>query len=311
MNIEVEYKDASKKIYNQTHQMTRIAFIKYLAIAGQGYAPKPQKLIRMLAMFFHYFQYMQSKEFMDNKFSEPPIQLSDPTEKGQFSNLVGKAIADFLSKQIDKSLFTVNYEAAMRLKKMKLNVSRPDLLAFNQSSMFAIEAKGYSGGHGNMTTHKAQSQTGGIPVNFSVACVSYNIYSKVQCKYYDPSNNNMVYDNILLKKLTKQYYSGLMGFLNSDFFSFREINIQGEKFYEVELSKKVVAQIYSDNELLRFSVCVDLLDYYAPRLILPIAIKDFAKYGINSQTMPFIFDMNDNDNNLFIDNDRVGLRVNW
>jgi hypothetical protein len=233
MNLTVEYRDAAGIISNQTHNLTQIAFAKHLAIAGQGLAPRPQKLIRTLSMFFHYCYYMQRYAFKNNRFSEPPIELSDPTEKGQFSNLAGKAIADFLSKRIDQSIFTINYEAAMRLTNMPLNVRRPDLLAFNQNSMFAIEAKGYSGRHGNMTTHKAQSQTGGIPVNFSVACVSYNLYNDVQCKYHDPYNDNVPYDKELLKNLTRQYYSGLAEFLNEKYFNYREIEIQGEKFMKL------------------------------------------------------------------------------
>lgn len=134
MNITVEYKDTAGAISNQTHNLTRIAFAKHLAIDGQGYAPRPQKLIRTIAMFFHYSNYIQRQAFNNNRFSEPPIQLSDPTEKGQFSNLAGKAIADFLSKRIDQSIFTVNYEAAMRLRRLPLNVERPDLLAFKQNA---------------------------------------------------------------------------------------------------------------------------------------------------------------------------------
>lgn len=128
MNIDVEYVDQAGTIHNQTHRLTRLAFAKHLAIAGQGYAPKPQKLIRTVAMFLHYSSYMHRQGFRDDRFSEPPIQLSDPTEKGQFSNLAGKAIADFLSKRIDNSIYTVNYEAAMRMRKMPLfRVRRPDL----------------------------------------------------------------------------------------------------------------------------------------------------------------------------------------
>ena len=99
MNLSVEYKDTAGTITNQTHNLTRIAFTKHLAIAGQGFAPRPQKLIRTLSMFFHYSYYVQRQAFNSNRFSEPPMQLSDPTEKGQFSNLAGKAIADYLSKR--------------------------------------------------------------------------------------------------------------------------------------------------------------------------------------------------------------------
>src|SRR6218665_379899 len=120
MNIAVEYIDQSGTTHNQTYRLTRLAFAKHLAVAGQGYAPKPQKLIRTLAMFFHYSYYIQRQAFYTDRFSEPPIQLSDPTEKGQFSNLAGKAIADFLSKRIGNSIHTFNYEAAMRMRGMLL-----------------------------------------------------------------------------------------------------------------------------------------------------------------------------------------------
>lgn len=310
MNLTVEYKDIAGTISNQTHNLTRIAFAKHLAIAGQGFAPRPQKLIRTISMFFHYSYYVQRQSFNNNRFSEPPMQLSDPTEKGQFSNLAGKAIADFLSKRIDQSIFTVNYEAAMRLRNMPLNVRRPDLLAFKQNSMFALEAKGYSGGHGNMTTHKAQSQTGGIPVNFSVACVSYNLYNNVQCKYHDPYNDNVPYDNELLKKLTQQYYSGLSEFLNEKYFNYREIEIQGEKFYEVELSYRPFEKLFTDEFPFRHFWHFKILEYYRPRLILPLAIRDFAKDGIKSETKPFIFETNkEQEKNLYIDNDRIGLQI--
>jgi hypothetical protein len=194
MNLTVEYKDTAGTVFNQMYILRRLAFAKHFAIAGQAYAPRPQKLIRTLAMFFRYIYYLQRQAFNNGKFSEPPIQLSDPTEKGQFSNLAGKAIADFLSKRISQSIYTVNYEAAMRMQGMPITVGRPDLPAFKQDSMFAIEAKGYSRGYGNMATHKAQSQTGGIPVNFTVACVSYNLYNNIQCKYHDPFNDNIVTD---------------------------------------------------------------------------------------------------------------------
>jgi len=53
MNITVEYKDTAGTISNQIHSLTRIAFAKHLAIAGQGSMPRPQKLIRTIAMFFN------------------------------------------------------------------------------------------------------------------------------------------------------------------------------------------------------------------------------------------------------------------
>jgi hypothetical protein len=229
MNITVEYKDTAGTITNQTHRLTRLAFAKHFGIAGQGYAPRPQKLIRTIAMFFHYSYYLQRQAFNNDRFSEPPLQLSDPTEKGQFSNLAGKAIADFLSKRIGQSILTVNYEAAMRTHNPPIpitvngrQVRRPDLLAFTEdsSTRFAIEAKGFSkNSSGNMNTHKNQSRTGGIRVNYTIASVAYDLYGQVKCKYHDPNNDNIPYDNNLLKELSKDYYGGLSEFLNEKFFN--------------------------------------------------------------------------------------------
>lgn len=309
MKIDVEYKDANGKSSYQKHSLTKIALVKHLAIAGQGYAPRPQKLIRTIAMFCHYNWYLQRQALNKDRFSEPPIQLSDPTEKGQFSNLAGKAIADFLSKRIDQSIYTVNYEAAMRIRQMPLNVGRPDLLAYKQNKMFAIEAKGHSRGHGNMTTHKMQSQTGGIPVDFTVACVSYNLYNNVKCKYYDPYKDNAQYDKKLLIELTQEYYSGLAEFLNEKYFNYREVKIQGEKFYEIELSYKLFEKLFPDKSLLRHFWHLKILDLCQLRLILPKKIKEYAKNGLTNETKPFTFETKKQDENIYIDNDRVGLRI--
>lgn len=310
MNIKVEYINTAGTLFNQTHKLTCLAFAKHFAIAGQGYAPRPQKLIRTISMFFHYIYYLQRQTFNNDHFSLPPIELSDPTEKGQFSNLAGKGIADFLSKRIDQSIFTVNYEAAMRLRNMPLNVKRPDLLAFKQNSMFALEAKGFSGGHGNMTIHKNQSLSGGIPVNFTVACVSYGLYDNVKCKYHDPFNDNVLYDNAMLSTLTRNYYTGLLEFLNQKYFEYGEFDFQGEKFYEIELTYRNFEKLFPDEFGFRHFWHFEIFEFYRPKLILPRNIREYAERGITNATRPFIFDTKEErDENIYIDNDRVGLRI--
>jgi hypothetical protein len=309
MNLEVEYKDQHGVISTQTHRMTRLAFAKHMAIAGQGYAPTPQKLLRTIAMFFHYSYYVQRHAFYNDHFSEPPIQLSDPTEKGQFSNLAGKAIADFLSKRIDSSLYTVNYEAAMRLRSMPINVGRPDLIAFTQNSMFAMEAKGFTGGHGDMNTHKVQSTTGGIPVNFTVACISYDLYNKAKCKYHDPYNDNVPFDDVTFRALTRNYYSGLSGFLDQKFFEYNEVKIQNESFYEIELSRRNFDKFLPDEFPFHPIWHHELLWHLRPKLILPGNLRDFAESGLSNDMKPFSFESTKDNNYLYVDNDRVGLKI--
>jgi hypothetical protein len=303
MNIEVEYKDTAGIISNTIYPISKLAFAKHIAIAGQGYAPKPQNFLRAIGMLFHYSYYTQRQAFNNDRFSEPPAPLSDPTEKSQFSNLAGKAIADFLSKRINNSLYTVNYEAAMRMRRMLITGRRPDLIAYTQNSIFAIEAKGFTNGYGNMVDHKNQAQTGGIPVNFTVASVSYDLYTKVKCKYHDPFNDNIPYDNETLRLLTKEYYSGLAEFLNREVFTYREAEIGGEGFYEVELSRRIYDKFFREN--LPFWP-VEFLHFYRLKILLPNNILELAQNGITNESKPFQYE-NTNERNIYFDNDRIGL----
>lgn len=310
MNISVEHIDTTGTTHNRTFQMSRLAFVKHMAIARQGYAPRPQKLLRTIGMFFHYSYYIQRQAFNSDRFSEPPTPLSDPTEKGQFSNLAGKAIADFLSKRIDNSLYTVNYEAAMRLQGHLLTGQRPDLISYSPTAIFSLEAKGrHQNSSGNMITHKTQAQSGPIPVNFSVACVSYNLFNQVTCKYHDPFNDNVQYDNVSLQALTRNYYRGLAEFLNQKLFEYREFEFQGESFYEIQLSPRNFEKFFPDEFPFRPFWLFEVLDHYRPRLVLPKSIRDYADTGITNETRPFIFENSEQTNNLYIDNDRVGLRI--
>ncbi|PZO34888.1 MAG: hypothetical protein DCE86_00995 [Flavobacteriaceae bacterium] len=306
MNIDVEYLDSSGNMSTRSYHISRLALTKHLAIAGQGYSPKPEKFLRTIGMFLHYSHYLQKNALNNNRFSEPPISLSDPTEKSQFSNIAGKAIADFLSKRIDSSLFTVNYEAAMRIKGMPVRGFRPDLIAYSPQAMFAIEAKGFTNGHGNMHAHKNQSKTGGIPVNYTIASISYDLYNQIKCKYHDPYNEDVNYDNKTLQNLTKVYYSGLAEFLDNKYFEKKTTQINGEKFYEIELSLRNFNAINYDSAF-NFFWLDDIFHFFRPRLILPQNIKELAQNGITNNTEPFIF--NSDSNNIYIDNDRVGLNV--
>lgn len=317
MDIAVEYKDTKGVKSNRSYRMSRLAFAKHLAIAGQGYAPQPNKLMRAIAMFVHYGNYMRRHEFSRNRFSLPPDQLYDPTEKGQFSNLAGKAIADFLSKRIDNSHYTVNYEAAMKLLGMPIKGPRPDLLAFdsNKRLQFAMEAKGFSDGTGNMADHKAQAGSGDIHVNFTVACVSHHLYNRVKCKYHDPIGQNIPFNTELFAALTKQYYSGLKGFLNRKLFEYNEVEHNGEGFYEIRLSRRFFKKMLPMPDHLPPEFFFHYLDFYDLTLLLPVAIHDYAERGLSTDLQPFKYSSDqETDNlyradNIYIDYDRVGLRI--
>jgi len=308
MNIPVDYIDTGGIRHNLNFNISRLAFAKHLAIAGQGYAPRPNKLFRTLGMAFHYSYYLQRHSFYENHFSEPPFQLSDPTEKGQFSNLAGKAIADFLSKRINNSRLTVNYEAEMRLRGIPVAGPRPDLFAYSPTSTFAIEAKGYTAGAGNMTNHKIQAQSGNhlIPVNFSIASVSYNIYNSIRCNYHDPFNDNIQFNNEAFRNSSIQYYSGLTEFLNEKYFEVSEASFGQEKFYEIGFSIKQFEKLFRDGFPFRPFIFHEIFDFHRPKLILPISIKEYAEKGMSNEIKPFEYIQ---ERGLYIDNDRIGLRI--
>ena len=302
MKIAVEYLDRHGNLLNKNYYISKIGLVKHMAIAGQRYAPSSHKILKTIGMFFQFAYYLRSNSLKNDKFSLPPNHLYDPTEKGQFSNIAGKAIADFLAKKINNAIHTVNYEAAMKIKKMSINGSRPDLLAFTNNSTFAIEAKGFSRSSvNNMNVHKNQSKTGGIPVNFTVASVSYNLYNQVMCKYYDPYNDDIPFDEELFRESTKKYYSGFIDFL--EFGNYKEVKHKNEEFYEVDLLSPYLMDIHQNIFFRHFMYDVF---HYQPKIILPKNIEKYAKEGLNTNIEPFLYD---GDKQIYIDNDRIGLKL--
>jgi hypothetical protein len=306
MNIPVEHIDNNGNINLIDINISRLALVKHLAIAGQGFAPRINKLMRFIGMAMHYSFYLQKDSLDNNHFSLPPDELSDPTEKGQFSCLVGKAIADYLSKRISNGFITLTYEAALRILNLPISGQRPDLISFTQEDIFAIEAKGSSDGPGNMINHKTQAQTGPIPVNFSIASVSYNLYDLIQCNYHDPTNINVPYNEKLLKEVSKLYYSGIAEFLNKKYFDINEINFNNEDFYEIQLNfrefQKMIFNEYPPYPIWFF----DFLKYYKLSLLVPKRILSFANEGISRKLSLFSYEK---ENNVYIDYDRIGIKI--
>ncbi|WP_372375348.1 hypothetical protein ACDI35_21100 [Xanthomonas axonopodis pv. cajani] len=102
------------------------------------------------------------------------------------------------------------------LKGHDLKGERPDFYCDMLTKQFAIEAKGYSAhsiSDGAMAGHKAQSKTGPLPVNFSAASVSYNLYRKPKIKFYDPDVDGNLYDSSLNIKLRELYYKAALDFV--------------------------------------------------------------------------------------------------
>ena len=318
MRLEVEHLDRQGNTHQLAIFMNRLAFAKHFAIAGQHYEPHISKLLRILGVFLMYSNYLDRYSFYkENRFSEPPIEFSDPTSKLQFSNLAGRAIADFLSKRIDECQFTVNYEAVMRIKNIPIKGSRADLIGFTKDQKtISIEAKGFCKSFiskKDMATYKQQSRNGGLKVDYSIACVSYNLYERVRCKYHDPEGEEVKFDSELFRNLTKNYYSGLSSFIHSDAINAitetREFG--SEEFIIVNLGRLFYYhQIpFRNNYLWKDRFFYEYLSQYS--LILPGNIEELADKGLNEPLPPFPLHASEGDGyserGWYIDNDRVGI----
>jgi hypothetical protein len=274
-----------------------------MACAGFDFAPRPKRLFKTVGMLLHYSDYLNSSSLGVNRFSEPEPSYSDPTEKGQFSNIAGRAIADFLSKRIYDAIFSVTYEAGLKVigkhisnrKKDK----RPDLWEFSlDKGAFAVEAKGYERNTitdtGNkkysMDIIKQQSKTNEIPVDFHVTSVIYNIYRNIKCKFYDPFISNNGSNNNLVQLFSKLYYSNFAEFLQSESVSDLErVNYDNVDFYKIPV----------------YELASSILIYPSFSLLVPCNIKVFAEAGIPPNIQPF--KCTKNDASKYIDYDYIGI----
>jgi hypothetical protein len=238
MDIEVEYIDQNRNLSNRTESINGFGLIKHLAIAGQGYLPSVKYYTRTVGLFLHYIEYLKFQDISASHFSEPPPVRRDPTEKGDFSTLAGKGIADFLAKKLSGAKVTHNYESAMTIAGFKVTGKRPDLYCIGTDFQFGLEAKGYSIGSisGNeMLKHKDQAISGPLLVHFSVASVSYNMYEKVYCKYHDPFNRNVRFNEAVNQELNRVYYSGIFEYLDFNVFRIEEDLIQNRRCFFIDI----------------------------------------------------------------------------
>lgn len=238
MNIDIEYIDQESNLSNKVESINTFGLAKHIAIAGQGYLPSIKYYTKIFGIFCHYIEYLNSTSLNDSRFSLPPPERRDPTEKGQFSNLVGKGIGDFLSKRLSGAKVTHGYEAAMTVAGIPISGNRPDLYCVGNNIQFALETKGYSAATisaKEMLNHKSQAQSGPLPVNFCVASVSYNLYELVRCKYHDPYNDNIQYNAPVNRELNRLYYAGIFEYLNFDYFRIEEGEIQNKHCYFIDI----------------------------------------------------------------------------
>lgn len=238
VRIEVDYVDQSGHRLVTDIDFSYLELLKHMAVAGQAYSPSIRKHVRLVGMYFLYCEYLDPEVLRSYRLSEPPPERSDPTEKGQVSNVVGRAFADMLAKRLSGARVTVTYEAAMTAAGHRRQGRRPDLYCIGGTEQFAVEAKGLSQGlvsQDEMDEHKDQSRQGPLPVHFSVACASYNLYRAFRAKYHDPVSPTRPFNATVNFRLLQSYYQGWLEYAASTRASVQTQTFGSEQKLLVEL----------------------------------------------------------------------------
>ena len=310
LSVEITDETNRKPIPKREIDFHLPAIVKHLALSGCYFMPNEHKLFRSIGMFFHYGYYLQNEELNESRFSVPPNCIYDPTEKSHFSNLIGKAIADFLSKKIDNSIFTINYESALKVMRKRIKkANRPDLLAISRNNgIFAIEAKG-SDRYTDYCMNKAKSQSkkSEFTVDFCVASVACKLYKKVECKYHRsmPDNNtisNGIKRDELLKGMNeayRDYHSRFHKFIGKNHLNKKDCKFQGVEFYEIDLAYGL-EECFDRSILKAYS---RFLKFYKPKLIVP---KNIEKLSIEDSRQ---FEYNNEE--IYIDSDGIGIKLDY
>lgn len=230
MIFDLEHKNGLGVIKYSTEQISLLAFAKHLTFAGVGNYRHPYLAFRYWGFLVDFYPYWRRTHFF-----LPPFIFNDPTEKGAISRQIGRTFADYLSKKIYRSKFSYSYEDAMIQKGYPIKGSRPDFYCDNLRQQFAVEAKGYSTSsvsNNEMNKHKKQSQSGLLPVNFSIASIAFDLYKYPQVKFHDPVNDNVPYDRELNSQLRSSYFNSVIDLIalysfsqvRSDFSGFVSFN---------------------------------------------------------------------------------------
>lgn len=292
MQIDVEFIDQKKNLSNHKKHISLPAFLKHAALTGQGqnFGILPT-ISRGLGALMFYNRYLDYEILKFNGFRKSDLNLFDPTDQGAFSTIVGKAMADFLAKNMLQAKYTHSYESAMVLMGYPVVGPRPDLYCTTSSQQFAMEAKGFSTksiSPAEMIKHKAQSLSGPISVNFSVASVSYNIYTEPRCKFHDPVGDDAPFYANANETLARMYYSRILEELDN-YTDFRIVMFNERYFRIYDLSQY----------------------FYFPKSTLPvnILIDDACTKKDNSVNFMNLNLQRIDEQFLYVDTDGIGIMI--
>jgi len=291
MKLKVEHKDKSKLIHIHNIEIGLAALVKHFGFAGMAHNSAKLNFLQGIGCLMYHFEFLDINNFKLMGFKEPAIPIYDPTKKGQFSNILGKAIGDFLSKKIYSATLSVHYESAMLINGYPINnSSRPDLYCMNANEQFAVECKGFSKikvSKNKMNDYKNQSLSGPLPINFSVASVTYGIFKNINVRYHDPIIRDLPFNQELNSSLIAEYYQSIITGLGISE-NTETKTIRGMEFYIIPIQNYI-------------------LNNYQPHKYSFLVTTRIHEFLSERQV---VFDSGDDyGDNIYIDNDGVGIKI--
>ncbi len=233
MNILLIQKDTLGVVTKSDRNITLPRLLKSVGSAGELHPSAIRTVMGSLGFLAYYWDYWEFSPFTPFRLRSASMDRLDPTKMGQVSNIIGKALADRFARDISGAVFTHTYEAALAIRKMVHVGKRPDMYCDTLSKQFSMEAKGFSAAGLSdtaMSEHKLQAQSGPIPVHFAIASVSYGLYSRPKCKYYDPVFDGAEYEKELNSIMARLRLAELISEISNDIRSESSVNIGGSTY---------------------------------------------------------------------------------
>lgn len=225
MDIEVELIDCAGSKECFVKSISKLKFLKHASFAGLGpdFAWIPT-ILHSAGFALHF----GSKFTLRPDHIERTWPIHDPDDLRDMSRLTGRVIADIFAKSRFGARYTLCYEHALATNGISAAGEAPDFYCIDHSGLkaFTVEAKGFSQrtiGPKQYARYKAQSKSSQLPIHYSVASVTYNIYSKIKARIEDPEYEARPLDPLFSRNLISDYFSTVNGRL-SEFCEVREVS---------------------------------------------------------------------------------------
>jgi len=161
------------------------------------------------------------------------------------SRITGRAIGDMFAKSHFGARYTLCYEHALLVNAIVQSGKSPDFYCIDRlnTKAFTVEAKGFSKrtiGPAQFAQHKAQSAASQLPIHYSVASVTHNIYSKIMARVEDPEHEASPLDPSFARGLVESYLDTVHARLSNFCEVSNEFKIRGSWYLSYDATPYLV-----------------------------------------------------------------------